>query len=755
MAEDKKNPLSDMILAQKGSAQPWNRRRDEEREREDPQEEEHPQRLHTRPDLFGSSAVVQRPPESGSEGAEGGEVQPETPEQGQDPFAAGGREGAPEQAGGETGEPERRAADPIAEEAESTTPSPAEPGEHPARLAESLTFDDWPEASRASPYREQRQERDDTSPATPGRPDIAASWVDEVEAELPPLEDEADEHPDRFALDHGSQLDALDGPDEDSERRAGLAAALRLGRQEGSRNPGRWALTAGAVACGALLLAALVGGVLPLSDEDSSATRTAAKEETSKPAAEDDQMAEDGRGGPDTSLPETAQDAAGAPEADPTASAAADSEPSQTASSAPEGPSTSANTGAEEIPLVPAAGDNAGKSTTTASEGHILPDTTGPSGPADAPQVAAVPDPRGPEPGSSDEGPIVDFMRIDPDGRAVVAGRAAPGTKLVILDNGEELGTVTADIYGLWTFVSAEPMTSGRHEIGLKVHGPSSELSPTVVTDAGPSALDPAAGADLSDPLAESEPLAGGTAVSAGDLSQMQGDSLAKAPQTAAVTASDAGEAGAPAAAEADMPAAPRSEPEAAQSDAAMGSGEAADSAQSASAQSAATQQSAAAPRETSPEAGAAVDATAADLAAANSLAATSAASAEEPAAPAPAEETRTQVSALPELPPKPALKPETAVNVQPAAATPASGRYVVQLASFKNAASAARETAILEQRYADLLSGLELFVEQARLQDQNTVYRVRTGPFASLADARTTCARFKERDRDCLAMRR
>jgi hypothetical protein len=65
--------------------------------------------------------------------------------------------------------------------------------------------------------------------------------------------------------------------------------------------------------------------------------------------------------------------------------------------------------------------------------------------------------------------PSVDIVRIEPDGAAVIAGRAAPGTELILLDNGAPIGTVAADIYGEWVFIPASPLPSGAHDFGLVI----------------------------------------------------------------------------------------------------------------------------------------------------------------------------------------------------------------------------------------------------------------------------------------------
>ena len=65
--------------------------------------------------------------------------------------------------------------------------------------------------------------------------------------------------------------------------------------------------------------------------------------------------------------------------------------------------------------------------------------------------------------------PSVDVVRIDPDGSAVIAGRAAPNAELIILDNGAPIGTATADGFGEWVFIPDSPLPSGGHEFGLVV----------------------------------------------------------------------------------------------------------------------------------------------------------------------------------------------------------------------------------------------------------------------------------------------
>ncbi|RMD64260.1 MAG: SPOR domain-containing protein [Alphaproteobacteria bacterium] len=69
----------------------------------------------------------------------------------------------------------------------------------------------------------------------------------------------------------------------------------------------------------------------------------------------------------------------------------------------------------------------------------------------------------------ADETASVDVVRIDPDGSAVIAGRAAPRAELIVLDNGKPIGTVRADAFGEWVFIPDAPLPAGGHEFGLVV----------------------------------------------------------------------------------------------------------------------------------------------------------------------------------------------------------------------------------------------------------------------------------------------
>jgi nucleoid-associated protein YgaU len=66
------------------------------------------------------------------------------------------------------------------------------------------------------------------------------------------------------------------------------------------------------------------------------------------------------------------------------------------------------------------------------------------------------------------ERPSFDIVRVAPSGDAVIAGRAAPGAAVELLDHGRVIGRVTADEHGEWVLVPSEPLASGHRELSLR-----------------------------------------------------------------------------------------------------------------------------------------------------------------------------------------------------------------------------------------------------------------------------------------------
>ena len=67
--------------------------------------------------------------------------------------------------------------------------------------------------------------------------------------------------------------------------------------------------------------------------------------------------------------------------------------------------------------------------------------------------------------------PTFDVARIGSDGRAVIAGRAAPGAKIVLLDGGKEIAKAESDTRGEWVVIVQDPpLTVGQHELRVVQH---------------------------------------------------------------------------------------------------------------------------------------------------------------------------------------------------------------------------------------------------------------------------------------------
>ncbi|MBF0251949.1 MAG: LysM peptidoglycan-binding domain-containing protein [Alphaproteobacteria bacterium] len=79
--------------------------------------------------------------------------------------------------------------------------------------------------------------------------------------------------------------------------------------------------------------------------------------------------------------------------------------------------------------------------------------------------------------------PTFDVVRVNPDGNAVMAGRAHADSRVDILDGDAAFGTVNADSHGEWVFVPDKPLEPGERRLGLsmRVEGHEPVLSEHVV----------------------------------------------------------------------------------------------------------------------------------------------------------------------------------------------------------------------------------------------------------------------------------
>ncbi len=75
--------------------------------------------------------------------------------------------------------------------------------------------------------------------------------------------------------------------------------------------------------------------------------------------------------------------------------------------------------------------------------------------------------------------PSFDIVRINPQGDTVMAGRAAPGSKVEIFDGDKKIGEVTADKRGEWVFVPTTPLESGSHQLSLRMVGSGEKSVPS------------------------------------------------------------------------------------------------------------------------------------------------------------------------------------------------------------------------------------------------------------------------------------
>ena len=108
------------------------------------------------------------------------------------------------------------------------------------------------------------------------------------------------------------------------------------------------------------------------------------------------------------------------------------------------------------------------------SEPNLL--SQGPKPATTASPAAALSRPAEPPPPRTATPPTVtvpsfDVARIGPDGRAVIAGRAQPGAKIVLLDGDKEIALGQADANGEWVILAQEPpLGVGQHELRVIQH---------------------------------------------------------------------------------------------------------------------------------------------------------------------------------------------------------------------------------------------------------------------------------------------
>lgn len=121
-----------------------------------------------------------------------------------------------------------------------------------------------------------------------------------------------------------------------------------------------------------------------------------------------------------------------------------------------------------------------------------------PSTPAAPPPTVASPQ-APPAPSAGPVAPSFDVVRIDPQGEAVIAGRAAPGAEVTVHDGDKVVGVVTADKNGEWVLLPKDTLPPGEHQLTLTARNPdgtttSSEGVVAMVVPEHPPGAQPAPG---------------------------------------------------------------------------------------------------------------------------------------------------------------------------------------------------------------------------------------------------------------------
>jgi len=65
--------------------------------------------------------------------------------------------------------------------------------------------------------------------------------------------------------------------------------------------------------------------------------------------------------------------------------------------------------------------------------------------------------------------PTFDVVRVNPEGNAVMAGRAHPGSRVEVLDGEAVFGTITTDGRGEWVYVPEKLLEPGERRLGLRM----------------------------------------------------------------------------------------------------------------------------------------------------------------------------------------------------------------------------------------------------------------------------------------------
>jgi nucleoid-associated protein YgaU len=92
-----------------------------------------------------------------------------------------------------------------------------------------------------------------------------------------------------------------------------------------------------------------------------------------------------------------------------------------------------------------------------------------------AAEAEAEADRDGEEANAETSKPSFDVVRVERTGDAVIAGRAAPGSRVVVRKDGKTLGEAEADQRGEWVVITPEPMQPGSYRLDLEATAPNGE----------------------------------------------------------------------------------------------------------------------------------------------------------------------------------------------------------------------------------------------------------------------------------------
>lgn len=102
----------------------------------------------------------------------------------------------------------------------------------------------------------------------------------------------------------------------------------------------------------------------------------------------------------------------------------------------------------------------------------VAPKAVSPKAPAASAAATAPPHAAPATPTPAPSPPSFDIVKVDPNGHAVIAGRASPGAQVQVLADGTSIGAVTADANGEWVLMPDSALAPGDHQLSLEATDP-------------------------------------------------------------------------------------------------------------------------------------------------------------------------------------------------------------------------------------------------------------------------------------------